>query len=249
MHSAWPRGLGVTLLSSGLHRLSHSSIGSGIYTGSGALAYVYDYSSGGAEGGVVTATVPVNGAEPAKLSCSPPVPRSLVSGGNDDEYYRLLRYDVSEFVSVPLTRESVTGKSVRLCDGDFCCELTFSEELPELPAPAAGGATYRLLVLDGRRNFAPHWSSRVCAVVLCADGSQASCSTFPWGALPPPLPAFSLAGAFGGDWSVFPSVIRTHMELADEWSYGRAERRLEVADTERLMVAQLYGRNYATDQP
>ena len=258
MHSAWPRGLGVTLLSAGLHRLSHSSIGSGIYTGSGALGYIYDYSSGGAEGGVVTATVPqapagcdevtgscVSDHSPAQTGRFSSVPELLPppAADNTDDYYPVLHYNVSEFMSVPLT-----GESVRLCDGDFCCELTFSGERPEA-GPAAGSATYRLLVLDGRRNFAPHWSSRICAVVLCADGSQASCSTFPEGAPPPPpLPAFSLRASFGAGWTVFPSVILTHMELATEWDHDRATGELTVTGTDRLLVAQLYGRNYALDE-
>ena len=256
MHSAWPRGLGVTLLSAGLHRLSRSGIGSGIFTGSGALGYSYDYSSGGDEGGVVTATVPPAGcgqltvdSDQAPILRDQPgaaaIPLLASATGNTDDYYPILDYDVSEFVSVPLT-----GESVRLCDGDFCCELTFSEERPEggkAAGTADSSAAYRLLVLDGRRNFAPHWSTRICAVVLCADGSQASCSTFPVGAPPPPLPAFSLRGSFGAGWSVFPSVIRTHMELASQWRYDRGTGEMEVPDTDRLMVAQLYGRNYALD--
>ena len=221
MHSAWPRGLDVTLMSSGLHLLKQGSIGSGIYTGSGALGYIYDYSSSGAEGGVVMATVPqasagCNKATGSCISNQSPAPTGSRFGSapepaadNTDDYYPIQHYNVSEFVSVPLT-----GESVRLCDGDFCCELTFSEERPEA-GPAVGSATYRLLVLDGRHNSAPHWSSRICAVVLCADGSQASCSTFPEGTPPPLPPAFSLWGTFGTDWTVFPSVILTHMELGD----------------------------------
>ena len=252
MHSAWPRGLNVTVMSSGLHLLEIGGIGSGIFTGSGALGYSYDYSSGGDEGGVVTATVPPAGCGQLTCDSDQALTQSSRSGSapvteNTDDYYPIQNYNVSEFVSVPLT-----GESVRLCDGDFCCELTFSEERPEggkAAGTADSSAAYRLLVLDGRRNFAPHWSTRICAVVLCADGSQASCSTFPVGAPPPPPPAFSLRGSFGAGWSVFPSVIRTHMELASQWRYDRGTGEMEVPDTERLMVAQLYGRNYALDQP
>lgn len=261
MHSAWPRGLGVTLLSSGLHELSESSIGSGIFTGSGALGYIYDYRSSGAEGGVVTATVPLaaDGCDEAASSCASDLAlapgggkvsvtetRPESGGAEADAYYPLYHYDMSEFVSVELT-----GESVSLCDGDFCCELTFTDQ-PSEGGPAAGGAdssaTYRLLVLNGRRNFAPHWSTRICVVALCADGSQASCSTFPEGAPPPPLPAFSLTATFGADWAVFPSVIRTGMELAGDWQYDRPTRHLAVNDTNRLLAAQLYGRNYALDE-
>ncbi|XP_043188658.1 biotinidase-like [Amphibalanus amphitrite] len=247
MHSAWPRGLGVTLLSSGIHYLAEGSIGSGIFTGSGALGYLYDYSAEGAEGGVVTATVPAGCSWGADSCPSDQAPagrqvRSAPAAGNTDDYYPIQNYNVSEFVSAPLS-----GRSQRLCDGEFCCDLTVSQQRPVTGAES--GATYRLLVLDGRRNFAPHWSTQICAVVLCAGADQASCSTFPAGVAPPPPAPFSLRGSFSADWAVFPSVIRTHMELAAEWFYSRPTGQLEVADTGRLLVAQLYGRNYALDQP
>ena len=253
MHSAWPRGLGVTLMSSGILYLDEASIGSGIFTGSGALGYLYDYSSGGAAGGVVTASVPAGCSAdlssdscPSDQSPAAALRQSGPAAGNSDVYYPIQHYNLSEFASAPLT-----GQSQRLCDGEFCCDLTLSQQRPAAADPGAGdsSAAYRLLALDGRRNFAPHWSTRICAVVLCAGGEQASCSTFPEGSLPPAPAPFSLRGSFGADWTVFPSVIRTHMELSAEWSFSRATRRLETAVTDRLLVAQLYARNYALDEP
>ncbi|XP_037094746.1 pantetheinase-like [Pollicipes pollicipes] len=241
MHSAWARGLGVTLLSAGLHLRKTASVGSGIYTAAGALNYTYDYAS--EDGALVTARVPVDGpAQPPAGFCS-------ANGGGgcrqpvvgDDAYYPVQHYNVSEFASAELT-----GREQELCHGQLCCRVS----VRDAPPAAAGDAraTYRLLAYDGRRNFAPHWSTEICVVTLCAGPDQASCSWFPSGPTPP-IPPFTLSGTFRGDTTVYPSAVRTHMQLAADWDFDRATRHLSVDNTDALLSAQLYGRNFARDLP
>ncbi|XP_037076705.1 pantetheinase-like [Pollicipes pollicipes] len=214
MHSAYARGLGVTLLSAGLHVHRTASVGSGIYTAAGALNYTYDYAN--EAGALLTARVVA--------------------------YYPLLHYNMSEFASAELT-----GREQELCHGQLCCRISVRGTSPAAAADGAP-ATYRLLAYDGRRDATPHWSTEICMVTLCASPSPASCSWFPTGPMPL-IPPFTLSGTFGGDTIVYPSAVRTHMHLAADWDFDRSTRHLSVDNTDALMTAQLYGRDFARDLP
>lgn len=239
---------GVNLLASNTQYLTFSLGGSGIYSGSETLKYVYNTQTD--TGKLLVADVPIQpkgqlpASETGRTTSTQSIGRPANNYKNNNNSSLDAKFNApmlgDEFTFV-LLEDAKT--EARVCSDSMCCSLRyeFREKHPD--------EVYALGVFQGLHIVMLQVYNQICSVVKCGNADKSSCgqstekakSTFN---------RFELQGSFDAE-KVYPYVLTIHgnqVKLSlGEWRYEYGKITSVDGFQNPLLSATLYGRSFSKD--